>query len=70
MNLEFLMKQIEHSTKEVLARRPDFTGSITLQINFLEGKPHDIIKEVERVRIKIPFTCMEDIDIKTAKMGI
>lgn len=53
MNIDGLLRQIEHSIKEVLAGRPDFTGSLTLTVNFLDGEPKDIIKEIEKQRMKI-----------------
>lgn len=53
MNLDSLLKQVEHSIKEVLTGRQNFTGSLSLQINFQDGIPKDIMKTIERQREKI-----------------
>lgn len=57
LNLEKFLHQIEQSIKEVLVGRSDFTGSLTLTVNFLDGEAKDLIREVERQRIKVDAVC-------------
>lgn len=53
MKLEPLLKRVESIILNLMARKPQFTGQLTLQINFFEGKAKDITKEITRERIKI-----------------
>jgi hypothetical protein len=53
MNIEVLTKHVESIIMSLMMREPKFTGSLTLQLNFFDGKPKDIVKEIERKREKI-----------------
>jgi len=53
MNIEKLMKKIECIINSLMLRKGKFTGKLTLEINFFEGEPKDIVSETLRERIKL-----------------
>ena len=45
MNIEILLKKVEAAIVSFYARhKPNFTGQLTLEINFFKGKAKDITK--------------------------
>jgi hypothetical protein len=53
MNLEQLLKRIEAALVKLLLTEPQFTGSMTFEINFKDGQAKDFVKTAERSRTKI-----------------
>ena len=51
--MEQLIKKIEAAIATLMIRRPKFTGSLKLTVNFRDGQPKDFVKETERERVKI-----------------
>lgn len=51
--MDALLRQIEAIISKLLAEEPLYTGSLGFEIHFKDGEPRDIIKQVERTRIKI-----------------
>jgi hypothetical protein len=49
-NLTHLLEQIENGLEMLLKREPEFTGSLTLQMNFLKGECKDVVKSIEKTR--------------------
>ena len=49
-NLTHLLEQIENGLEILLKREPEFTGSLTLQLNFLKGECKDVVKSIEKTR--------------------
>lgn len=53
MNQTSLQKQIEAALDALLMREPKFTGSLTLECHFQDGKAKEFTKSVEKTRHKI-----------------
>ena len=53
MNLEKLLEQIQNGLEILIKREPNFTGSLTLEVHFKDGKAKDVVKQVESTRTKI-----------------
>ena len=49
-NLTHLLEQIENGLEMLLKREPEFTGSLTLQLNFQKGVCKDVVKSIEKTR--------------------
>jgi len=53
LNLEQLLKKLEAALAALLVTEPNFTGSLSLEMHFKDGQAKDIIKQVERNRVKV-----------------
>lgn len=53
MNLTALLDEIKNGLEMLLKREPAFTGSLTLEVHFQNGKAKEVVKSVEKTRHKL-----------------